>query len=266
MSTTMNGYARIDTIDDRLTLATVSGHSTRLLGGPVATVLCEVGRRFHTDVEPVTTFNGWRSAALNKSSGGITSSNHLSGTAVDVNGGKHPRFEHGTFTDAQVSAIRQILVDLGGVVRWGGDWNGEGRLTEGDADEMHFEVVSNIATLTPVANRIADPLHPDGVPLNNLTAHLEDDMVTDIIELYTRILGRGPSTDDICARLVQTPTQVVDDLLNASPTNEPSSVDAAYRDYLNRAPDPTGRATWGAQPTIRAMRAGLKASAADGAT
>lgn len=146
MAVTMNGYTRIDNLDSRLVLV----RGTRLLGGPAATILAEVARRFEAEVEPITTFNGWRSAALNAASGGIRNSNHLSGTAADVNGGKHPRYRHGTFTPAQTAAIRRIVADLGGAVRWGGEWGS-------DVDEMHFELVGTPANAHAVANHITTP-------------------------------------------------------------------------------------------------------------
>lgn len=175
MAVTMNGYTRIDAIDSRLVLAGVAGHTTRLLGGPVERVLTEVGRRFHAEVEPVSAFNGWRSAALNAASGGITTSNHLSGTAVDINGYRHPRYQHGTFTAEQVATIRRILADLGGVVRWGGDWNGDGRSTESDVDEMHFEVVAPLGQVTTVSNAISGVGSVPGVPDLSDPAPIEED-------------------------------------------------------------------------------------------
>ena len=157
MGVTMNGFARVDlAADARLADVSVAGHSTRLLAGPVAIVLVEVGRRFDAEVEPVTEFNGWRDGGVNSGAGGIGNSNHLSGTAVDINGRKHPRFVHGTFTPDQVVAIRRIIADLQGVVRWGGDWNGDGRLTESNADEMHFEIVAGEESVATVAKQIGE--------------------------------------------------------------------------------------------------------------
>src|SRR5690606_29878512 len=44
----------------------------------------------------------------------------------------------GTFTKTQVAAIRKILAEAGGCVRWGGDYIGR-------KDEMHFEIVASEA-------------------------------------------------------------------------------------------------------------------------
>lgn len=93
----------------------------------------------------------------------------------------------------------------------------------------------------------------------------DNDMVNDIIWLYQNLLGRGPSPDDILERLGQSLTQIRDDLLGASPRNEPYSIDAAYLTYLGRKSDPEGAKTWAALPTVRAVRAGLRQAKAGGA-
>ncbi|NHA68932.1 peptidoglycan-binding protein, partial [Phycicoccus flavus] len=66
-------------------------------------------------------------------SGSTTLSNHSSGTAIDCNAPDHPLGAVGTFSSAQVSAIRTILTRCNGVVRWGGDYSSR-------KDEMHFEI------------------------------------------------------------------------------------------------------------------------------
>src|SRR5690606_34980535 len=45
-------------------------------------------------------------------------------------------------------ALRRILDDLGGVVRWGGDYSGR-------KDEMHFEINANAARVAQVARSLA---------------------------------------------------------------------------------------------------------------
>lgn len=152
MVTTMNGHTRIDSADDRLTTITAGGHSTRVKAGDAATVLEYVGRRFHAEVEPLTTFYGWRSLATNTASGGISNSNHLSGTALDCNGYAHPRYKHGTFTVIEEAALRRILDDINRaagavVIRWGGDWGTQ-------VDEMHVELVGTSAALARAATAI----------------------------------------------------------------------------------------------------------------
>lgn len=65
--------------------------------------------------------------------GGSATSNHASGTAIDLNAVKHPFRKRGTFTAAQFATIRRIRDACGGVVVFGGDWTDP-------VDEMHFEI------------------------------------------------------------------------------------------------------------------------------
>lgn len=83
---------------------------------------------------------------------------HASGTAVDLNATKHPNGKRGTFRPIQVAAIRTILDELDGVVRWGGDFTGT-------VDEMHFEVKGTPTAVARVAGRLlsAGPAKPDPV-------------------------------------------------------------------------------------------------------
>jgi hypothetical protein len=99
--------------------------------GEVATILIGIAERFHREVEPLGP-NVW-GYAYRTIGGSTTLSNHASGTAIDLNSDVHPQGERGTFNNAQVASIRQILAICGSVVRWGGDYTGT-------ADEMHFEI------------------------------------------------------------------------------------------------------------------------------
>lgn len=88
-------------------------------------------KRFNAEVEPITRAHSW-GYANREIRGSATISNHASGTAIDLNAPDHPLGASGTFTAAQVRAIRRLLVDFP-QVRWGGDYHGR-------RDEMHFEI------------------------------------------------------------------------------------------------------------------------------
>ena len=83
-------------------------------------------------------------------------SNHASGTALDLNATRHALGHVGTFTPGQVQVIHAILREVGGVVRWGGDYHGR-------KDEMHFEIVGTPSQVEAAAQRLA--------------GHEEDDMI-----------------------------------------------------------------------------------------
>ncbi|WP_197430181.1 peptidoglycan-binding protein [Auraticoccus cholistanensis] len=95
-------------------------------------ILGYVARQFAATVEPLVDPGCW-GFSYRPVTGGTSLSNHASGTAIDINAPQHPYGASGTFTAAQVSAIRAILSHCDGVVRWGGDYSST-------KDEMHFEL------------------------------------------------------------------------------------------------------------------------------
>ena len=169
--TTMNGYSLLGV---PLSIIAAGGHSTQVRTGEVATILEHVAQRFHAEVEPLVTFHGWRSVATNEAVGGHPRSNHPSGTALDLNGYRHPyRATTTGFTPAQVVALRRILAEVAPVVRWGGDFPAALR------DGMHFEIVGTRAQVAEIAARIARPAPaaPAAAPTPTPTA--EDDLMAD---------------------------------------------------------------------------------------
>jgi hypothetical protein len=127
------------------TLTSLRWITGKVRSGNVHTIFDYLGERFHKEVEPITKAHSWGWA--NRSiRGASTLSNHASGTAVDFNAPKHPLGAWGTFKPAQVTAIRRILKDLDGVVRWGGEWS--------RPDEMHFEIVGSASKVAAVARKI----------------------------------------------------------------------------------------------------------------
>jgi hypothetical protein len=83
---------------------------------------------------------------------------HASATAIDYNATRHPNGRAGTFTASQVSEIRRILAELGGVVRWGGDFSTT-------KDEMHFEIIGSASAVAVVAQKIRAFMEDD-MPFN----------------------------------------------------------------------------------------------------
>lgn len=61
----------------------------------------------------------------------VPNSNHLSGTAVDVNAPRYP-WGSRTMPAARIAKVRQGLALFEGTVFWGADWN--------RADEMHYQM------------------------------------------------------------------------------------------------------------------------------
>lgn len=117
---------------------TVPGSEVRLTvrDGPPGDLLIYVAEQFDKRVEDIDNARGTVDDGgynFRLIAGSTQYSNHASATAIDLNWSKHPLGASGTFTSSQVRAIREILAECSGAVRWGGDYTGR-------KDEQHFEI------------------------------------------------------------------------------------------------------------------------------
>jgi putative chitinase len=99
-----------------------------LRSGIPNTILKAFASRFHELIEPLdqSQCGGWTLT------NDVGSSNHLAGTAMDLNWRRHPFRVRGTFGD-KLAALRALLAEFRGCVWWGGDWHDP-------IDEMHFQL------------------------------------------------------------------------------------------------------------------------------
>ncbi|MFF0188033.1 hypothetical protein [Streptomyces sp. NPDC005244] len=97
----------------------LSGIAVRM--GTVETLLVHVARRFHYEVDELREGDvvGWRAPGTVRK--GLAESNQASGTAIQVRPGHCPSGTRGGFFTQQERVVRDILAELEGVVRWGGD-------------------------------------------------------------------------------------------------------------------------------------------------
>lgn len=102
--------------------------SIQLRSGIPTTVLVAFAARFNALIEPLRDADtgGWTLTNA------VGTSNHLSGTAMDLNWQSHPFHASGTFGD-KLPALRELLDAFEGAVFWGGDWYSP-------IDEMHFQL------------------------------------------------------------------------------------------------------------------------------
>lgn len=105
-----------------------SGVTIQLRKGVPATVLGEFAKRFNERVEQLRDADtaGWTPT------NDVPTSNHMAGTAMDLNWQSHPFRKRGTYGD-RLPALRQLLDEFEGCVWWGGDW-------QSPIDEMHFQL------------------------------------------------------------------------------------------------------------------------------
>ncbi|WP_369686988.1 hypothetical protein [Streptomyces somaliensis] len=95
----------------------VTGFQVRL--GAVETVLVHLIRRFHYEIAELQPGEvvGW--TAPDELQG--PARNLASGTAVRIRPGHYPPGVRGGFFPLELAVIRDVLTELDGVVRWGGD-------------------------------------------------------------------------------------------------------------------------------------------------
>lgn len=104
--------------------------SLQLQKGLPCTILRAFAGDFNSYVEPLRDPDsaGW--TATNR----VATSNHLGGTAMDLNWNSHPfRVADAGFSRAQIAIIRELLDFYEGTVFWANDWNSP-------KDAMHWQM------------------------------------------------------------------------------------------------------------------------------
>jgi hypothetical protein len=98
-----------------------TGLSIDVRVGVVETVLVHLIRRYHYEIDELRAGDlvGWRSPAEVRQS--LPESNLASGTAVRIRPGHYPVGTSGGYFIPERAVLRDILAELDGVIRWGGD-------------------------------------------------------------------------------------------------------------------------------------------------
>lgn len=120
---------------------TIPGTTVRvaLRDGPAGDLLLYAAARWDREVEDIDQgADDWGYASRLIRGSATELSNHASGTAIDLNAVRHPLGQDPSlsFTAEQRAAIRRILADCRGALRWGGDYRKR-------PDGMHVEVVAD---------------------------------------------------------------------------------------------------------------------------
>lgn len=153
MSTSQNGWPAPPAATRKWIIPGAERHLI-LADGPAGFILAHLTLWFHEKVErlniPGDVWDEWGYAFRPIRGDDTTLSNHASGTAADLNATRHPLGVRGTFAKAwQYVAIRTRLLMYAGAIRWGGDYHTR-------ADEMHFEINKDRATVERIARRLID--------------------------------------------------------------------------------------------------------------
>lgn len=148
MAHSQNGWPVVghDSVTDRAVFG--AEFPNGWLKGDVDTVFTYLIGRLHREVEPIDKGGCW-GWFVKPIEGSAAISNHSSGTAIDYNAPAHPMGTRNTYSAGDRAKIRRILADLGGVVRWGGDYVNR-------PDDMHFEINAGVAAVRAVARRLKE--------------------------------------------------------------------------------------------------------------
>lgn len=116
---------------DRLNWVDIPGCDVRIQtqkGQPTAILRAWIADH-NAYIEPVRD----RDTASYTPTNSVSTSNHLNGTAADINWDSHPFHAKGTFTPAQMKTLREMLDFYEDTIFWAGDW-------ASPIDEMHVQL------------------------------------------------------------------------------------------------------------------------------
>jgi hypothetical protein len=121
--------------------------------GQPSTILKAWAADYHVYVESL--YNGAQDEGGWTPTNSVATSNHLGGTAMDLNWTDHPFQVRGTFSRDQVNTIRELLDYYEDTIFWAGDW-------DSPVDEMHWQL--NYETYRNPHNQdfIDRKIRPDG--------------------------------------------------------------------------------------------------------
>jgi len=144
-----NGWtASADRAEIAIQTFTVKGTKVRLACAEgAAPLLLGFAADFHNLIEPINEGipDDWGYAFRKVRGSDSVTSNHSSGTAIDINATDHPLGRVGTFPAEQVPMIRALAKKYG--LRWGGDYRTR-------KDEMHFEIAVSPAAALKLIKRL----------------------------------------------------------------------------------------------------------------
>jgi hypothetical protein len=146
MPVAQNGYSA----NDRSLIVSydVPGGRIALRRGPAGELLAEAVRRWHHEVERLVWPGVWGYAERPIRGSTTVLSNHAAGLGADCNAPAHPLGTNpaANMTPAEIAAVRRIVAESDGCLRWGGDYTGR-------KDPMHLEIVRDEASCARVLAR-----------------------------------------------------------------------------------------------------------------
>lgn len=164
MATSQNGYVANDITRTQSWKIPGTARAIRLRKGSPGALLVQFAAWFDKNIEDIEAgqLDDWGYAEREIRGSTTTLSNHASGTAMDLNAARHPLGARNTFTKTQAAKIRAQLKVYDGCIRWGGDYQNR-------ADEMHFEIVRDVAACDAALKKVTAPPVIDTPPSKGTT-------------------------------------------------------------------------------------------------
>ena len=146
MVVSQNGYSANDVTQTKVYTVTKDGRTMRLRQGPAGEMLADFILWFDENIRDIDAgiLDDW-GYAERAIRGGVSLSNHASGTAGDVNATRWPLGSDASIylTAAEIARINEKLKEYRGCIRWGQNYSGR-------KDPMHFEIDEDEATVAQV--------------------------------------------------------------------------------------------------------------------
>ncbi|QAX93174.1 lysin A [Mycobacterium phage Bexan] len=127
-----NGWPMLNSDECEWTKIPGTSVTLQIAKGQPLAILRAFAADFHAYVEPLRDAD----SACWTPTNSVPSSNHLSGTAMDLNWNTHPfRVNYAGFDQAKIATMRELLAFYEGTVFWGQDWTDP-------KDSMHIQLAS----------------------------------------------------------------------------------------------------------------------------
>jgi hypothetical protein len=160
---TENGWYQVGA--DKLDRSPVPGTNIviPLQAGIASRVLKAFAADFHAHVESLNNARGGTDEGGWTPTNSVATSNHLSGTAMDLNWSDHPfRVSYAGFDQAKINRMRELLAFYEGCIFWGQDWTSP-------KDPMHVQLNGGTYGTGKLEAFAARKIRPDGFSTFNRT-------------------------------------------------------------------------------------------------
>lgn len=169
-----NGWPMVSANKCSVVQVVPSAKKVPILKGDVSTILNAFIILYDREVEKISSqVWGW------SDDNDVFSSNHMSGTAIDIGAPKYP-WGRRTMSPALVQKVNNLLSKFDGVVFWGRNWS--------YPDEMHFQI--GLPPGNPKIRRLAEKLNNGYLNAYPTEENKEENMSKEQLDRMERTLNQ----------------------------------------------------------------------------